>query len=167
MLVPNPQGLHSSYGCSWRQDQESRVGPLLACCTQQKEGRKIPLGSYFMGSPSPYPSYPLITAKLALSGPTPPSLPGRASAALLGGVPRPELLGSYGAAGPGRPDLVKGPPKKNALAEAQGCLNGTPGPGAGRDRMGTWECQYTRPSGGRGYWQLGRHLWPFGFIPPG
>ena len=44
--VPNPKGLHPSYGCSWRQDQESRVGPLLACCTQKK-GRQRTLEVQF------------------------------------------------------------------------------------------------------------------------
>ena len=38
----------TSYGCSWRQDQESCVSPLLACCT--KKGGKGPRWVQF-GSP--------------------------------------------------------------------------------------------------------------------
>ena len=63
----------TSYGCSWRQDRESCVSPLPACCTK-KRGGNGPRRVQFWVSPRDLPKIPLLNCRL----------PGRLLAAMPG-----------------------------------------------------------------------------------
>ena len=92
-VLSKSQGGGAQAGSLCRLHWGCRVGPppSVLHLKKQRRGEKSPVG-LFCGLTQPLPTYPLALRNWPLSGPAPTSLPGRASAALLGGVPRPELI---------------------------------------------------------------------------
>ncbi len=86
----------TSYGCSWRQDRESCVSPLPACCTT-KRGGNGPRRVQFWVSPRDLtkilligrylPAMPGLNGRPSRKGPPPRAIP-----ALSGGAAAPALI---------------------------------------------------------------------------